>query len=878
MADKEKRLKVTVDGSQAQYQLDRVSQAFFRLTAAMAAASNQLSRFQSKLNSSMGQMSRSIGGLIVGVGRQLPSALSAATRGITGFGRAGFAALSGISASFGFIVGQVGTFNSVFRQTIRTVLLVGAAFAGYSAAIADAGIKTDRFINTLVVLTGSTNTAREELNALFNLADRLGASFTAAATPFTKFAAAAAGALSRSEIRDVFESFTEVSVALQLSQTEVAGVFLALQQIASKGIVSMEELRLQLAERVPGAMRLAAASMDMSLAQFEKAVQNRTVNAAEFLKRFSALLSYVFGQSAELASQRLFANVNRLTNAFFQFRQEVFASGFEQGLTRLLGAANDLLRRSPDVARALGEFSERIFTSFANTLNNLQPESIINIFNKIIAALEALVNAFNEVAFRIRRLFDEDFDSATKQVEERIKNINRLVKERQRILQVIQAGYEEVEIFGFGFGSFRGRRAEVRIDDERLQELHNRLRQIEGQMAETIMSGLQEDIDKLGLTIGVELDPRSLDKLNERLKLSVADVTFERINPPTRGTSGINTSNIPTTESPLTGNARAVLTLTDQMLKNEIPDFFSSAETEKMLTQMDELSRISHNLEISLESRDLLLQKILEKSEKLRDLRNQELDDEGNNLAEQTRLQTELGELMSRHAELVKEINDLNREQNDIIQQRHRDYISWLSDQRLVRLSQNLGFSFASAFEDGITAAENFRDVIRNLGDDIIRLTTRILVTQPLSQFLTSFISGLLPTPGGKLPTHIVDPMPPTGNILNAHTGASFVVPGAGGVDSKRVIMNVTPGERITVEPLSKQRRAEILAIKPPETKVEIHNYSGASVEEQTEVDADENRLIKIIIGSVASDIARNGEISQLLRAKYGLSPSLSRR
>src|SRR5690606_18604522 len=232
----------------------------------------------------------------------------------------------------------------------------------------------------------------------------------------------------RSEIRDVFESFTEVSVALQLSQSEVTGIFLALQQIASKGIVSMEELRLQLAERVPGAMRLAAASMDMSLAQFEKAVQNRTVNAAEFLKRFSALLSDVFGQSAELASQRLFANVNRLTNAFFQFRQEVFASGFEQGLTRLLGAANDLLRRSPDVARALGEFSERVFTSFANTLNNLQPESIINIFNKIIAALEALVNAFNEVAFRIRRLFDEDFDSATIKIEDRIKNINRLIE------------------------------------------------------------------------------------------------------------------------------------------------------------------------------------------------------------------------------------------------------------------------------------------------------------------------------------------------------------------------------------------------------------------------------------------------------------------
>lgn len=56
--------------------------------------------------------------------------------------------------------------------------------------------------------------------------------------------------------------------------------------------------------------------------------------------------------------------------------------------------------------------------------------------------------------------------------------------------------------------------------------------------------------------------------------------------------------------------------------------------------------------------------------------------------------------------------------------------------------ARDLGLTFASAFEDAIVAADSLRDVLKGLLDDIIRIFTRITVTEPLAAALTGWFSG----------------------------------------------------------------------------------------------------------------------------------------
>jgi hypothetical protein len=58
-------------------------------------------------------------------------------------------------------------------------------------------------------------------------------------------------------------------------------------------------------------------------------------------------------------------------------------------------------------------------------------------------------------------------------------------------------------------------------------------------------------------------------------------------------------------------------------------------------------------------------------------------------------------------------------------------------------IGRDLGLTFSSAFEDAIAGAKSFGEILRGLEQDIIRIITRKLVTEPLAQGVTNFVTGL---------------------------------------------------------------------------------------------------------------------------------------
>jgi len=165
--------------------------------------------------------------------------------------------------------------------------------------------------------------AANQMSFVRKEANRLGLDFVMAADAYKGIAAAAKGtAISNRDVQNTFLGVSEAATALQLTSEQSQGALLAISQIISKGKVSMEELRGQLGERIPGAMQIAARSMGVTTAELEKLVA-RGIPAEKFIPRFAAQMRKEFGPAAVDASKKFAASEQRFKNLMFTMKASV---------------------------------------------------------------------------------------------------------------------------------------------------------------------------------------------------------------------------------------------------------------------------------------------------------------------------------------------------------------------------------------------------------------------------------------------------------------------------------------------------------------------------------------------------------------------------
>ena len=64
-------------------------------------------------------------------------------------------------------------------------------------------------------------------------------------------------------------------------------------------------------------------------------------------------------------------------------------------------------------------------------------------------------------------------------------------------------------------------------------------------------------------------------------------------------------------------------------------------------------------------------------------------------------------------------------------------------------LADDLGLTFSSAFENAIVGGGKLSDVLKGLGEDILRITVRKSITEPLGGFFTGLLGNLFSFDGG---------------------------------------------------------------------------------------------------------------------------------
>jgi tape measure domain-containing protein len=191
---------------------------------------------------------------------------------------------------------------------------VGATAVGFLKGSIDAAVELESITKKLSNTLGEQGAAGA-LSFTQGLSDRLGLSFKTLANSFGSFTAAASAANVPLDVqRNLFAAVAQAGQQLGLSNDEINGSLLALQQIASKGNVQMEELRGQLGERLPIAFAAAANGLGVTQQQLIKLIETGKLSAQDFFPALTKGLNDLTASSAGAPTAA--QNFQKLSNAW----------------------------------------------------------------------------------------------------------------------------------------------------------------------------------------------------------------------------------------------------------------------------------------------------------------------------------------------------------------------------------------------------------------------------------------------------------------------------------------------------------------------------------------------------------------------------------
>lgn len=201
-------------------------------------------------------------------------------------------------------------------------------FMSFSAAVGGGAIGLSNFVSKMIEtaketsrvnialknVSKSTEEYADHQNFIIGLSKKYGVQVNSLTSGFAKFKAAAdISNMALSDQYKIFESVSRAAVAFGLSADDQKGVFLALSQMMSKGKVQAEELRLQMAERLPIAIQAMAKAAGVSVEQMDKLMKQGKLYASDVLPRFAEALNEMI---PNVDTDNLMTSLNRLSNVF----------------------------------------------------------------------------------------------------------------------------------------------------------------------------------------------------------------------------------------------------------------------------------------------------------------------------------------------------------------------------------------------------------------------------------------------------------------------------------------------------------------------------------------------------------------------------------
>lgn len=290
------------------------------------------------------------------------------------------------------IAGAFDKLSNALSYAYKALTMVGTALQFMFSSIIRELDKLQGFNAIMSVTTKSSEGAAAAYSYLRTTADRLGQQFDSLSTNYSKLMASLPEGNDRMRTAEkVFLGVAMAARTLHSSNQDTQLMFYAITQMASKGNVSMEELRRQLGEKLPGALQIAARAVNTTPELLEKAIRTGSVNSAKFLELFGDELIRTFVDSSEKASQSVSAAINRLTNVWIDFVKKILDSGAGDAIAKVFDQIREKLQ-DPYVIERFAQFIKYLAEQFTEFIRKLTADDIRNGFDTFSKGVEMAVN------------------------------------------------------------------------------------------------------------------------------------------------------------------------------------------------------------------------------------------------------------------------------------------------------------------------------------------------------------------------------------------------------------------------------------------------------------------------------------------------------
>lgn len=270
------------------------------------------------------------------------------------------------------VVGGMKNLRSMMIQLTATM----TAFAA-GQAVMRTGQDFERMGVSMLAASDNAAQAGSNLKFVRKEADRLGLDLVAANRGFVQLAANINKDFGNKNLRELFTGVSELATTLQLPAEDVQGTFRAISQMFGKNKIMAEEARQQLGERLPKAMKLLAEAAHRAgetttnqVAALEALMQRGKALPDKILPAFSKVAKE-FARNNGALEKSLKTNrisLNRLNTAFKDFQNQMFKSGFGEGLTALFNNLAKSLKDLNPAAKVFGKIFHGAFKVLAGAI------------------------------------------------------------------------------------------------------------------------------------------------------------------------------------------------------------------------------------------------------------------------------------------------------------------------------------------------------------------------------------------------------------------------------------------------------------------------------------------------------------------------------
>lgn len=259
--------------------------------------------------------------------------------------------------------------NKLFRGFNLSSLWNGAM--GYVQFEKDLGAIHSRFY----ALTQDHKQASEEFDYIRNVAKDTAMDIKKTADSYSIFYASTRKTLGREGARGVFEDWTRVSRVLHLSEHQFERVTYALREMASKGAIYSQDLRMQIGTHVPNAMGLAQKAAEQMgftgvdwFEKLQKAAKGNTKITTEFVRLFSKEARKAYGgeQAFREAMKQPDALAQTIKNTTFEIGYSFSKAGGGYMVVKILEGIRDTIAKIPfdKITNVLGNIAQAVGNIF----------------------------------------------------------------------------------------------------------------------------------------------------------------------------------------------------------------------------------------------------------------------------------------------------------------------------------------------------------------------------------------------------------------------------------------------------------------------------------------------------------------------------------